>query len=257
MKIFKIMGLTLFFTLVSFSCVSAQTVDDLILMTEQYPPYNFEEDGKLQGFFIDVMERMLEKLNSKLTRDDIRLLPWANAYNKALNKKNTALFGIVRTKEREDLFKWVGPMDSVKIVLTARKDRNVKISSVDDVKGYRIGIIRNDAAEQLLIQAGIEKNTLERVAKAAILIKMLNAGKIDMWGYNEAPVKWLLKKNDLNTEDYETVYTLKEVDAYYAFHKDTPDLLIRNFQNALDGIKKKTGDGGKSEHEKIMDKYLK
>lgn len=55
----------------------------------------------------------------------------------------------------------------------------------------------------------------------------------------------------------ETVWTLNEVYDYYAFHKETPDSLVRNFQNALDDIKKKPEDRGKSEYEKILDKYLK
>jgi len=257
MKKYIFMKLVLVFCLIPFSAVFAQTVDDLILMTEQFPPYNFEEDGKLQGFAVDTMVLMLERMNSKLTRDDIHLLPWANAYNKTLKKKNTVLFAMARSKARENLFKWVGPISFSKGVLIARKDKHIKINSIDDVKKYKIGVIRDDYGEQLLVQKEVEKSGLERVAKAIILIRMLNAGRIDMWSYGENTAKWLIKKNGFNPEDYETVYVLEERESYYAFHKDTPDSLIQKFQETLDDLKKQPVDGGKSEYEKIVDDYVK
>lgn len=242
--------------LISFSAGFAQTVDDLILMTEDYPPNNFEENGKVTGISVDLMELMLKKLNSKRTRDDIRILPWANAYNKTLTKKNTVLFGTSRTPERENLFKWAGPFIPVKNVLIARKESGIKIRSADELKNYRIGAIRDDIGEQLLIQAGVDKKAVERVSKARILIKMLNSGRIDMWSYCENVAKWLFHKNGFQPDDYETVWVLAEVYDYYAFHKDMPDALVQQFQNALDEIKKKPEDGGKSEYEKILDNYL-
>ena len=55
--------------------VFSQPIDDLILMTEEFPPYNFEADGYLQGTSIDLMCLILKKAGSTLSRDDIRLLP--------------------------------------------------------------------------------------------------------------------------------------------------------------------------------------
>jgi len=49
---------------------------------------------------------------------------------------------------------------------------------------------------------------------------------------------------------------LKEAHTYYAFHIDPSDSLIRKFQNAFDELKTKPADG-RSEYEKILDKYLK
>ena len=45
--------------------VLGQSVDDLTIMTENYPPYNFEKDGRLQGISVDLMVLMLEKVGSR------------------------------------------------------------------------------------------------------------------------------------------------------------------------------------------------
>ena len=244
------------FCLIPFSAGFAQTVDDLVLWTEQYPPFNFEENEKLQGISVDLMDIMLKKVNSRLTRDDIQLVPWSKGYKAGLTRKNNVIFGTTRTAERETLFKWVGPFAPTRISLTARKDRNIKINSINDVKKYKIGVIRDDVGEQLLVAAGIPKKNLDRTAKAISIIKKLSSGKIDMWSYEETVAKWFIKNNGFNPVDYEIVHVLKEGVLSYAFHKDTPDSLIQKLQTALDEIKKKPA-GEKSKYEKILDKYLK
>ena len=100
------------------------------------------------------------------------------------------------------------------------------------------------------------KNYISK-AKVRILIKMLNAGRIDLWSYGEITAKWLLKSYGFNPEDYEMVYVLSETETHYAFHLDTPDSLIQKFQQTLDELKKQPADGGKSEYEKILEKYVK
>ena len=44
-----IFGFTLIFGFLMSSCLFAHSVDDLYIGTEDYPPYNFKENGKLQG----------------------------------------------------------------------------------------------------------------------------------------------------------------------------------------------------------------
>lgn len=43
---------------------------------------------------------------------EIRIYPWSRAYVTALEEENSAAFMTVRSKKRENLFKWVGPLAS-------------------------------------------------------------------------------------------------------------------------------------------------
>jgi len=54
----------------------AQTLDDTHWISEQYPPYNFIQDGKKQGVVFDVLIRMLEIAGSDKGAQDIQFMPW-------------------------------------------------------------------------------------------------------------------------------------------------------------------------------------
>jgi len=214
----------------------AQTVDDLLLMTEAYPPLNFVQDGQLQGISVDLMARMLEMLHAKTTRADIAILPWARAYKNLQTKANTCLFAMMRTPEREPLFKWVGPIAPSRVVLTAPKYKQVKIQSVQDLKKYRVGVVIDDIGEQTLVEQGLDKGTFVASSTPDLCANQLEKGRIDLWAYDELVTKWVLKKQGFDPADYETVYVLKSGEYFIAFHNDTPDALIRHFQQALDDL---------------------
>ena len=231
--------------------VFAQSIDDLMIMTEIYPPLNFEQDGKLQGISVDIMALLLERLNTKLTRDDIKLLPWARAYKYLQTRENTCLFSTTRTEEREDLFKWVGPIIPSRHVLIAPKYKKISIQSLEDLKKYRIGTVIEDVAEQLLVEMGYDKGTLIAVSDPALCAKQLDKGRIDLWAYGDIVANWIIKQEGFLPDDYESVYVLKESGYYFAFYKETPDDVIQQFQQALDELNEQ------GEIQKIVDSYLK
>ncbi len=229
-----------------------QNADDILFMTEDYPPYNFREDGKLKGISVDLMVLMLQKLNSKLSRDDIELHPWAHGYHWIQKKPNTCLFAMTRTKEREKLFKWVGPFAPETIVLFALKRKKIIINSIEDLYKYKIGVVRDDIAELFLRQKGVSVDKIDRVAYPLQNARKLSAGRIDMWAYGEPVGLWIIKKNGLNSQNFEIVYQLGVAgDNYFAFHKETSDELIQRFQKAFDELKKE------GRYKAILDNYLK
>jgi len=185
MKILRrlfVVGL-LFLFIVSFPIVilgSETTIDNFQLMTENYPPFNYESNGMLKGISIDLIEKMLKKMGSGKTRKDIRLMPWARAYQYTQLNEKTCLFSMVRTKQREPLFKWVGPIAPMRIVLIAKKSKEIKIRSIDDLSEYRVGAVRHDIGQQLLIKNGFEEERL----------KLVHSQKINL-------LKWNIAKNIL------------------------------------------------------------
>jgi polar amino acid transport system substrate-binding protein len=218
--------------------------EDLTFITEQYPPYNFQEDGKLQGISVDLIEKIWERMDVDLNRSAIKLLPWTEGYQRTLNENNTVLFTTFRFPEREQLFKWVGPAASGRDVLLAKRDKNISIADQEDLKKYRIGAIKDDVAVQRLLNNGvkIEDLILENTSKP--IIEMLENGSIDAWAYNDLAGILLIQETGANASDYEIAYVLAHSDGYYAFNKDTPDSVVQSFQEALDYIKNdKDGNG--------------
>lgn len=97
----------------SISVVPAQP---LTLITEDYPPLNFVTNGQLKGPSVEIVERIRAKLGLKQEIQEIKVYPWARGYRFLQTKANTELFSTARTKQREALFKWVGPVAQNKSV---------------------------------------------------------------------------------------------------------------------------------------------
>ncbi len=222
--------------------VTAQSIDDLVFVTEDYPPFNFDRDGRRQGIAVDMLEEMLKLAGSKKTRADIKVWPWARGYETALKEKNTVLFSTARTEAREHLFKWVGPIMPSRIVLVAKKVRGIQLKSIEDLNRspYKIGVVREDIGGQLLANAGVVKERTVQANSGVSVAKMLHADRVDMWAYGALVIMWNLKELGYPTDAYEEVFTLTESQQYYyAVNKDTDDKLVERLQAALEQVKAK------------------
>lgn len=232
----------------------AKPIDNITFITENYPPYNFKDKEQVKGIAADILVLLFEKVGSKKTRKDIKVLPWARGYHYVQELENTALFSTVRTKKRENLFKWVGPIAISTNSLIALKKNNIEIETINDLEEYKIGVVRDDIGEQLLLNLGVNQRQIESTGGLdAIykLIKMLNAHRFDILSYEESVALWELKKNDFDLNKYKVIYKLKHSELYYAFHKNTPQEVINELQTALDELKKE------GKYQLILNKYLK
>ncbi len=246
-----------FFFISDPSVVHSQNVDNLILLTEQFPPFNYADDGQLKGISVDLLEIILAMVGSKLTKEDVQLLPWARAYRDALEKKNTVLFMTNRNALRENLFKWVGPIISTEFGLIAKKERGIRIASRSEINHYKIGVVSKDYGEMLLHTLGIDPANIEPVATGEINVHKLNRHRIDLWNYEVTVAAWIISQAGFNPNDYEVAFNLKQdIGSYYAFHKDTDDAVIAIFQGSLDKLKVKEEGAVQSKFESIVRRYV-
>lgn len=229
---------------------SASELDQLTYITESYPPYNFKDNGKLKGISVDLLLAAAKKSSPSLTASGIRVFPWPRAYKMAETGPNIVLFSTTRTEEREPKFNWVGPIVPTRIVLLAKKSNSIVINSPSDIKKYAIGAITDDIGDQLVQEAGVKPSSIKHVPKAESLAKMLGAGRIKLWAYEENVARWFIKKEGLNNNDFESVYTLKESDLYYAFSKDISKDRQDRLQKAINEVK------ASGEFDKIKAEYL-
>lgn len=206
--------------------------------TEQLPPYNFLENGKVVGSSTELLRDLLEKSGHKVYQDKINLVPWSRGYHEAQNTENTILYSVARTLERENLFKWVGPINKLTVGLIAKKSLMAKNLTPACLTNYTIGVMHDTAAESMLLNLGIKITDLERFSNPQAQLKKLNDGRIDMVAFGVEGLYFMIKDAGFNPADYETVYVLKEADLYFAFHKDTDDKIIEQLNQILKTIKK-------------------
>lgn len=229
---------------------------NLIYITEQFPPFSYQEDGKLQGISVDLLEKMLD-MNTTLNRSEIKLLPWDQGYQMALADNNTVIFSTGRIPEREALFKWVGPISSIKVVLFALNEKHIKINSPADLRALKIGVVKDSAEGPVVIKAGANPGNLVERNNTTQVIDMLKSGTIDAWAYPDLVGVWLADKAGLNASEYEVVYKLtKDSPLYYAFNRNTSDSTVQAFQEALNQTKMGKEASGVSDFETVFYRYL-
>lgn len=97
----------------------------LVLLTENFPPYNMAKNGKnfaqnqnLEGIAVDILRETFERAGVDYSMT-LRF-PWQRIYNLAMDNPNYGVFVTARVPEREHLFKWVGPLGPDDWVLLAR-----------------------------------------------------------------------------------------------------------------------------------------
>ncbi len=233
------------FVLCMLVAVNNASAADFKIMTEDYPPFNYTDNGKLTGLSTDVMMELGKRINHPT---DFELLPWARAYQLIQKKDGQILFSMTRTEAREKLFKWVGPLASNNWVFFAKKGSGITVSSLDDAKQVKkIGAYKDDAAELFLKNEGF--TNLDSVLKDTQNVPKLMAGRIDLWIVGELQGIHKAKAQGVH-EDLEKVMDVKATQLYIAFSKNTSDEDIAKWQKALDDMK---ADGS---YDTILKKYM-
>ena len=222
------------------SAVAAEQPDspeDIRYWTEQYPPYNYEEGGELQGLMIDVWEELWTRMEVDLDRDDITLAPWARAYHELQNWPGTAVAVMTHTESREEYMRFVGPMVDVRFILFARAADDIELDSLADIRDYEVATVRDDIAEQLLVDEGFDADEFERRSDPGEAASMLEAGRVDLFAYQEDVGTFEMELEGIDVDAYEAAYVLDEGNLQIAFHQDMPDAIIDEYQAALDAMR--------------------
>lgn len=234
----------------------APTVEELVFLTEEYPPFNYHEEDRQAGIAIDLLNETLRRLGNGQTADEVQFLPWDVAYNRTLTEPGTVLFATSRLPSRENLFKWAGPIHPERAVLFGLRERNTTIASAAELPDYRIGVVRNDAAVQKLRDLGVPESALRVTEDQSDLIRWLDADEVDLFAYGEMPGQRLAGSEGKNPLRIRPVFTLSEYQTYFAFNRNTSDETVARFQAALDWLSVERGADNVTVRDRILGWYL-
>ena len=203
---------------------------DLTILTENLPPLNYIKDGELVGPSVEIVKEIQRRVGS---REKIQVYPWARAYKMALKDENVVLFSTTHTKERDDKFKWVGPLATKRDILVAKKSLGIIINNLDDAKKVgHIGTLRDDTREILLKRHGF--TNLEPVSDEQLNAQKLVLERIDLWAYKIPGLRTVCELAGVDHNELEEVYHLREIDVSIAFSKKTSDSIVKKWKNAFD-----------------------
>ncbi len=214
--------------------------DTISMYTENYPPYSMEINHKAKGFSVDLLDMLLNDIKSKQSKKDIKFVPWVRGYNIVLKNKNSMIFSTVKNKYRENLFKWVGPICSIKDELITQKNKHIKIRNINDLKKYKVGVISGWSTIDTLIDKGFKSKDIvlyygKDAQKKAFEHMALN--NLDIFAFSLISIPYDQSLNKFKQDSYESIYTIKTTDVYFAFNKNTDDKIIKQLQSALNTTK--------------------
>ena len=118
-------------------------------------------------------------------------------------------------------------------------------------------MIRDDIGEQLLAKGGIKGKAITIRENTEDIVRMLEAGTVDAWAYEETAGLWLIKHLTANPLNFEGCLLPHEGELYFAINRKTPKHLVQTLQLTLNDLKREKAKDGFSVYEKIFDHYLK
>jgi polar amino acid transport system substrate-binding protein len=224
----------------------------LHILTEEFPPFNYSENGQISGQSTEIVRAISEKTGEK---PGFEILPWSQAYDQAQKEDLTALYSISRLAERETLFKWVGPIGNEDNCFYVRRDSNSSVKNLDEAKkAGSIAVYKNDSNQLYL--SGLGFTNLDINSNDAECLKNLVDGKVEMWLGPVKALPYIARTAGVDPAALKSLFSVRNINWYIAFNKKTPDDMITAWQKALDDMKI-TDSTGSSEYDRILQRYNK
>ncbi len=180
---------------------------------ENYPPYNYIENGKIVGLDLEIVQEVMKKVRKQLK---IETYPWAKVYSKLLVNQIDFAWQFVGTPERKELFHLVGPIRYGIDVILVRSDSNVtNWVTLNDFSGMKVGVIKGYKYHHEFDSA----NNFKKVEYPNIINQFegLINHKVDFIIGDFNVFRYFLKKNNLSDKIKFLPSSIKKIPRYIAF----------------------------------------
>jgi polar amino acid transport system substrate-binding protein len=210
----------------------AQTIN---LLTEDAYPFQYLEDKKMSGMAVEVVTEAFKRAG--VSHKD-EMLSWKDAYDRAQVYPNTCIYSTARTENRENVFKWIGPIVENKWAAFARKGFKGSLSRPEDFADYRVGVLQGDAKERYLKDLRVtfrvpEADDARNPSK--LTLNRTEVDKIDLWITGYYSGAYIAAKTGV--KDVVPVWVFQTSQNYLACNLNMPQATADKLQKALDAMK--------------------
>ena len=192
-----------------------------------YPPFQFERDGEVVGFDIELMDLVAQELGVEQEVVDTPFETIKTGADLNAGKCDVAAAGMTITEERKQGLDFSVPYFDATQALLAKKGSG--ITSLETAKGKKVGSQSATTGEDHVKAEGIDPVSFE---SSDAELNGLKSGQVDVI-VQDLPVvsEWL--KDDANA-DYEIVANLDTGEQYgFAVKKDGNDELLATIDEVI------------------------
>jgi polar amino acid transport system substrate-binding protein len=175
---------------------------------------------------------------------DIQYFPWKRALEKSLAGDFDLLLGAYYTKERELLLAYSEPIGKLDLCLVKRSEDDIRFTSLEDLKPYRIGLVRGAAVRPDFDLAARTFLNIEYVSILKYNIRKLLHRRIDLFVDKRFMVQKILREEYPDSIDKVDILSppLRSFAFYNAFPRSRPSHL--QYLNAFNkGLSQLRSDG--------------
>lgn len=188
-----------------------------IVCDENFPPYNFMDQGRVAGLDAEIIEALVRRAGATPQIDP---QPWVRVQDLLERGEVDAAFQFVGRADRFEKYFMVGPFRAGQTVFAARPDHHIQWKTLADLRGYRIGTIRG-----YTYGAAFDNDAgLTREAAAgdySQLVRMLAALRVDLIIGDREALSYFARREMLRLDIISP--PLAEVPRYIAVPKTRPD----------------------------------
>jgi polar amino acid transport system substrate-binding protein len=204
----------------------------LTLVTEENPPFNYTEQGKVVGMSTEIVAELGRRSGIPL---QIQSMPWEKAYVAAQRDKDTCIYSTARLENRERLFSWIGPIATNQWVLIGKSDFAGSVKVVEDARKYRVGVVAKDAKIEFLMGKGV--TDLREVSEDVLVPPRLVLGRddpnrIDLWATSAYGARRTAER--AKVKDLKLVLNLTKTPLYLACGRNASPRTVQALQQAFE-----------------------
>lgn len=208
-----------------------------IFTDEAYPlSYTEADNSEVKGYATELVKAVLDEAGFSYT---ISVRSFARALSETKKAKNTLIYAISRTPEREADFNWLGQIIELdQYIYGLHKNKSLETNALEDLKNCAIGVINNDARHHYFVKKGFTNIVI--VNSYEQMHKLLQRDRIQCFGASALGVHYFAKNYNLGSDYFVPLIPLKELQAPYYFatsiltEKDITDKIKFSFARLIE-----------------------
>jgi polar amino acid transport system substrate-binding protein len=205
------------------------------VLTEDFAPFNYMgENGSVEGKSSEIVRLILASMGMHAR---IEMMNMADAYQIISTEPNTAFYSAARNPQREQAFKWVGPIGAYDKTIYAKSGAEYNITSLEDAKKAKsICVVQSDDRQQMLSGLGFENLVMKQ--KDAQCVNALSLGEVQLWFGSADTLPYAEAEAGVENGGIVPALHVESTELYIMFSNETSDEVVQRWQNALDDMKR-------------------
>lgn len=214
------------------------------VLTTQMGAYSDIKVIARPGFVTEILAEISKRAKLDF---DIAQFPWKRALvDVETSKKPMLIYPLIRSPQRENEYAWIVKAINDRMVFWSLVD-GPKIESLNDLKKYRIGVIRGSPFERQLM--ALKLPNIDVATDTGSNARKLVAKRIDLWFVTVNTAMDSFKNLQLNKNEFRVAYTLGRTGVYVAGNKDFPAATAEKIRVEFEKLKTEGWYG------KLLEKY--